>query len=174
MCSSIASTPSLAPASSWAGSGSRNRLTTIPAPLRRRTASATFKLRTNDIEAALGRHFFAAFGNERRLVRRRFARDGEHFVGTGQFQVDWNGDRLLQNAKVALLNMPAIFAEMDRDRIGAAQLGQRRRPDGIGLVCFAGLADGGHVIDVYAEDCHSLPLLIISGNAAAYQAAPVA
>ena len=42
---------------------------------------------------------------------------------------------------------------MERDPVGAAQLGQRGGPNGVGLVGFAGLANGGHVIDVDAENC---------------------
>ena len=117
-------------------------------------------LRSDDIEAAFGRHFFAAFGDERRLMRRGLARNGEHLVGTGEFQVDRNRDRLFQNAEVALLDMPAVFAEVDRDCIGAAQLGQRGGPYGVRLVCFTSFANGGYVIDVDAEDCHGLPTIV--------------
>ena len=103
------------------------------------------------VEAAFGRHFFAAFGHQRRLVGLGVAGDGEHVVGTRQFQIDRHGDRLDEHAQVAVLNVAAVLAQVDRDRVGPAEFGERRRPDGIGLVRLAGLADRGDVVDVDAQ-----------------------
>ena len=114
-----------------------------------------FSARADDIQPALGRHLFAALGHERGLVRRRVAGDLQHVVRAGQLQIDRHGHRLHQHAQIALLNMAAILAQVDRDRVGPAQFGQRRRPNRVGLVRFAGLAHRGHVIDIDAENGQS-------------------
>ena len=38
----------------------------------------------------------------------------------------------------------------------ASTLGQGRGPNGVRLIRFAGLANGRHVIDIYAENCHTM------------------
>ena len=123
----------------------------MPASLSRRTASRHFRPRADHVEPALGGHFFAPLRHQRRLVGRRVAGDRQHVLGTGQLEIDRHGHRFHQHAQVALLDMPAILAEMDRNRVGPAQFGQRRRPHRVGLVRLAGLADRGHVVDVDAK-----------------------
>ena len=49
--------------------------------------------------------------------------------------------------------MAAILAQVDRDRVGPAQFGERGCPHRVRLVRLAGLAHGGHVIDIDAENC---------------------
>ena len=74
----------------------------------------------------------------------------------GHFQVELHGDRLAEHAQVAVLNMAAIFAQMQRDAVGAAQFGQGRGPDRVGLVRAAGLAQRRYVVDIDAEKGHAM------------------
>ena len=53
---------------------------------------ADFCLRSRDVEATLGGHFFAPLGNQRRLVGQCFAGDFHDILGAGEFQVDGNCD----------------------------------------------------------------------------------
>ena len=55
---------------------------------------------------------------------------------------------------IAVLNVPPVFAEVNRDRIRPAQLRQRRRRHRIGLIRLAGLPKRRHVIDVDAKFGH--------------------
>ncbi len=76
----------------------------------------------------------------------------------GQLQVEPNLDRLAKQAQVAVLDVPAVFAEVDRDPVGAAQLGQHGRPDRVRLAPASGLPERGDMIDVDTQarhDCSS-------------------
>jgi hypothetical protein len=44
-----------------------------------------------------------------------------------------------------------VFAEVDRNRVGAAELGQRGCPYGVRLVRLSGLANSSYMVDVNAE-----------------------
>ena len=59
---------------------------------------------------------------------------------------------------VAVLDVPAIFAEVDGDAVGAAERGEDRGRDRVRLLRAPGLPHGRHVIDVHAEADH-LPYL---------------
>ena len=72
----------------------------------------------------------------------------------GQLEVKPNLDRLPQQANVAVLNVAAVFAEVDRDDVGASQLGQHGRPDRVGLAPSSRLAKRGDMIDVDTQAWH--------------------
>ena len=57
-------------------------------------------------------------------------------------------DQLSKSSNIFILDVPAIFAQMDGDAVRAPKMGLGRGPDGIGLPRPPGLADGGHVVDV--------------------------
>jgi hypothetical protein len=52
---------------------------------------------------------------------------------------------------VAVLDVPAVFAQVQRDVVGTGLLGHQRGVHGIWIRRAAGLADRRHVIDVDAE-----------------------
>ena len=56
-----------------------------------------------------------------------------------------------EQAQVAVLDVPAVLAEMDGDPVGPAQLGQDGRPDRVGLAPAPGLAQRGDMIDVHTQ-----------------------
>ena len=72
----------------------------------------------------------------------------------GHFQVELHGDRFAEDPQVAVLDVAAVFAEVQGDAVGPAQLRQGGRPDGVGLVGPPRLPHGGHVIDVDAQFRH--------------------
>jgi hypothetical protein len=59
-------------------------------------------------------------------------------------------DSLLQNANVAILDVPSILPKMHRDRIGSTQLGQRGRHDRIRFVRSSSLSYGRDMVNVNA------------------------
>jgi hypothetical protein len=52
--------------------------------------------------------------------------------------------------EIAILDVPAILAQMNRDAGGAGQFDLHGGKDGIGLPSASRLADGRHMIDVNA------------------------
>ena len=56
-----------------------------------------------------------------------------------------------QQLHVALLDVAAILAQMQRDVVGAGLLGEQRRLHRLGIARVALLAQRRHVIDVDAE-----------------------
>ncbi len=84
----------------------------------------------------------------------------DHLVGGCHFEVEFDGDELFEEVDVAVLHVPAIFAEVDGDAIGAAQLGFVGGTDGVGLTegigaFIAGLAKGRDMIDVDTKLNHA-------------------
>ncbi len=78
----------------------------------------------------------------------------KHAGIAGHFQIELDRDGLPQDAQVALLDVAAVFAEVERDAVRAAQFGQRRCPDGVWLEGPPRLADGGYVVNIDAEFGH--------------------
>ena len=98
--------------------------------------------------------FGPPLGHERDLVGPRLDRDRHDRRLDGHLQVKPGPDGLAEDMQVAVLDMAAIFAEMDRDPVRPRQLGQNRRPDRVRLIAAPGLAEGGDVVDVNAKTGH--------------------
>ena len=169
VCSSTASAPSSAASSTCFGSGSRNRLTMMPASRKRRTASATAVAVADRVEAPFGGHFLASLRHERGLIGPDAAGDRQHVFVAGQFEIQLDRHGLAENFQIAILDMAAIFAEVDRDAVGAAQLGQSGGPNRIGLVRPPGLPERGDVVDVDAEVRHEAEGVRVRGREVAVQ-----
>ena len=75
-------------------------------------------------------------------------------LGHRHFQVEFDVHGLLEEIQIAVLDVPAVFAEVDRDAVGSAQFGLDGGPDGVRFVGPPGLPDGGHVIDIDSEQRH--------------------
>ena len=109
----------------------------------------------DDIQPALGGNFFPLLGHERRLIGLHVAGDFRDFGLAGHLQIQLDRDSLAEDPQIAVGNVPAILAQVQRDAVGAAELGQRRRPDGVRLVGPPRLPNCGHVIDIDAKFRHS-------------------
>jgi hypothetical protein len=57
---------------------------------------------------------------------------------------------VLQRAHIGVLNVPAIFAQMNRDSIGAAKFGLLGGEHGTWLHALAGLAQRANMININA------------------------
>ena len=63
-------------------------------------------------------------------------------------------DRLAQDAQVAVLDVPPVLAQVYGDAVGARELAQRGRHDGVGVARAALLAQRRDVVDVDVEANH--------------------
>ena len=88
----------------------------------------------------------------------------------GQFQVEANLDSLAKQVSIAVLDMPAVFTEVDGDSIGTSQLGQHGRPHRVRLASTSGLPEGGDMINVDTKAWHAVvPQLLRRQSIAAAQ-----
>src|SRR5262245_9932919 len=111
---------------------------------------------SDDIQAAFSGYFFAAFGYESGLIRFDLAGDAHDFGSHRQLQVQLDRHRLAQEQQVAILNMPAVFAEVNRDPVRSAQLGQHGSRDWVRLIGLARLPESRDVVDVNAKFGHGV------------------
>src|SRR6266545_56798 len=105
----------------------------------------------DDVEPALGGEPLAPLRDEGRDVRLRLVGDLHHVLGRGHLAVEPGRDGLPHDLEVALLDVAAILAEVDRDLVGAAQLREHRGGDRVRVLRAAGLAERRDVVDVDAK-----------------------
>src|SRR5690606_29013405 len=80
--------------------------------------------------------------------RTDLAGKGQHLVGDGHFQVHARLQHFGQQADVALLDMPAVLAQVYRDAVGTGLLCLDGGLDRIRIASTTGLTQGGHMIDI--------------------------
>ncbi|MNZ89917.1 hypothetical protein D3C78_1088590 [compost metagenome] len=83
--------------------------------------------------------------------------EGHHFFGHTHFEVHARLQHVLEHQHVALLDMPAVFAQVHSDAVGARLFGVQRGLDRVGVARTTRLAQGRHVVDVHAEE-HAVAL----------------
>jgi hypothetical protein len=59
--------------------------------------------------------------------------------------------KLDQSAHIIILDVPAVFAQVNRDAIRAAQVRFDRGPDRVGFIRPPRLPNGGDVVDVHPK-----------------------
>jgi hypothetical protein len=102
------------------------------------------------IEPTLGRALFPALRNEGDLLRPEPHRDRNDLCSEGSFEIQSSSNRLAQKRDISILNVATVFAQMDRDAVRSAQLGEDRCPHWVRLAPSARLANRGDMIDVDA------------------------
>lgn len=107
-----------------------------------------------EIDAAFGGDFLPSFGDESGLIRDALDGQIDDVFGDAQFQIELALHGLAEPAHIAIANMAAIFAQVDRNSVGTTEFGFDGGPYGIGFVATPGLAEGGDVVDVDAEFDH--------------------
>jgi hypothetical protein len=103
----------------------------------------------DNVEPALGGHFLPPLRNHRGLVGLQLTGDEHDLFRDGKLQVQFDGHRFLEQADVAVLDVAAVLAKVDGDRVGPAKLGQDCRGYRVGLVRLACLSQGGDVVDIH-------------------------
>ena len=117
--------------------------------LRDHLAQARF-LRS-DVQAPFRGDLVPPLRYEHRHFRLQFARDRDHLIGRRHLEIELDVGELTQAPHVLVLDMPAVFAQMDRDAVRTAQMGFDCGPHWIRLVGAARLAQCGDMVDVDAE-----------------------
>ena len=111
-----------------------------------------------DVQAAFGGQFGAAFGHQANDVGFETEGDGDDFRRVGHFQVEAGFDGLAEFDDVAVLDVPAVFAQVGGDAVGAGGFADESGFDGVRFAAIAsaiaGLAQGGNVINVDPEFEH--------------------
>ena len=83
-------------------------------------------LLADDVQAAFGGHFSALFRHQATVRRTHLQRDAHHLLGGRHFQVQPRLQRVLAHPHIAILDMPAVFAQMNGDAIRARLFGDER------------------------------------------------
>lgn len=107
-----------------------------------------------DIEPSFSGDFLAAFRHEHGKLGLGFAGDGDHLLGRGHFEVELDLDQLRKATEIVILDVAAIFPEMQGDSIRAAELGLGCCPDRVGFVGPSCLSDRCDMVDVHAQFDH--------------------
>ena len=87
----------------------------------------------NHIQSAFGRHFQPPLRHDANDVRFQFQRDADDFRHVGHFQVQPRLDNFTQFPDVAVLHVPAVFAQMRGDAVRAGGLANARGLDRIAV-----------------------------------------
>jgi hypothetical protein len=103
------------------------------------------------VEPPFGGQLFAFLGHQAYVLRREAATEVQHFPGDCHFQVQLRIDHLLEQQRIAFLDVTPILPYMEGDRIGARVLGYLRRVNRIRKPRTAGLAQRGDMVDIHAQ-----------------------
>jgi hypothetical protein len=104
-----------------------------------------------DVEPSFGRDLGSLFGNQRYLWRRKAKRDADHFFFTRGFEIEVRRNRRCEQLDIRVLYVPAVFAQMRRNPVGASPLTHCRRLDWIWLNSASRLPQRRDVIYVHVE-----------------------
>ena len=96
------------------------------------------------------------------------AGDSNHFVGGRHFEVQFDLRVFAQSSNVIVLNVTAIFSQVNGNSIRTAEMGFNRSPNRIRFIGATGLTQSGDVVDIDAEfdhsSCNSLKILRVSSS----------
>jgi hypothetical protein len=106
---------------------------------------------SRDVQATLGGELLAPLGHERAGVRLRLVGGLHHLLRRRHLQIELRLDRPPQYLEVALLDVPAVLAQVDGDLVRAPHLREHGGLDGVWIDGAARLAQGRDVIDVDAK-----------------------
>jgi len=109
----------------------------------------------DDIEAAFGGDFLPAFRHEADDMWLEFQRNGDDLGRIGHFEIQARFDGFAQTPHVAILNVPAVLAQMCGNAMRAGSFTEQGGFNGarfaVGQTPIAGFADSGDVVNVDSE-----------------------
>ena len=107
------------------------------------------------IQTAFGRHFLTPFWNEADDLGPDLERELNDLRSVAHFQIQPRRDPTAKLHDIVILNVPSIFPEMRGDSESARGFTNQSGFDGTGFAfgpsTIAGLAEGGDVVNVYAQ-----------------------
>ena len=74
-----------------------------------------------------------------------------HFLGGGHFKVQRDGDGGMDVGNICIADMPSVFAQMRGDAVRTSCLGHDSCPYRVRMRPAAGIADRGHMVDIYPQ-----------------------
>ena len=111
------------------------------------------------VQAAFSREFLTLFRDERdHIWFYRQGNFGHRFIG-GHLQIKLGANEFPQEAKIAVLNVTPIFSEVDDNTVSPGQFNQHCGGKGIRVCSTAGLAQGGHMVNVHPKSWHGSSVL---------------
>ena len=105
----------------------------------------------NHVQAALGGQLLTPLRNQRGGIRPVRERQLQHLLHRGHLQIQRAVHRLAQDFEIPIVHVPAVLAHVQRDLVGAAQLGQRGRRHRVWISPAPRLPQRRHVVDVDAQ-----------------------
>jgi hypothetical protein len=117
-----------------------------------------------DVQTAFGRDFLPSLGDERGFVGSEAIGERDHRFGAGHLEVEPNRHRPAEKFNVAVDDVAAVLAEVNRDALSPGADGFERGVEDIGLAVtrgaagslpISGLTQGGDMVNVDAEDGHA-------------------
>ena len=106
------------------------------------------------VEPTLGRDLLTVLRDEADLVGVDLACERDLLLGERALEIQERLHCRAQDADVALLDVAAILAEMNRDPLGAGELARRGGRDRIGLRSATRLSHRGDVVNVDVQSRH--------------------
>jgi hypothetical protein len=103
------------------------------------------------IQTAFGGQFLSPLRNQTDILRQHLERNGEHFVGDGHFQIHLGLQQGAQDMHIGILDVAAVFAQMQGDRIRASRFRQQSGLHRARITGAARLTQRGDVVDVDAQ-----------------------
>ncbi|MNM50626.1 hypothetical protein D3C81_616720 [compost metagenome] len=103
------------------------------------------------IQTPFRRHFRAFFRHQADVRRLDAAGKIDHLGRDSRFQVHAREQLRRDGDHVTILDVAAVFAQMQGDGVGARLLGQQGRADRVRILRAARIAQGGHVVDIDAQ-----------------------
>ena len=130
--------------------------------------SVSRALLRQNVEPAFGGYLVATFRHQHRHFRLQAAGNADHFIGRGHFKVQLDLGQVTQAPDIGILDMATIFPQMNRNAVGATEMGLDGAPDGIRFVGNARLPQRCDVVDIDAKfdhgSCNSLNILRVSSS----------
>src|SRR5208337_4480002 len=108
----------------------------------------------HNVESSLGGQLLAPLGNQGDLLGPELHGQIDDCRIGRQLEVEPDLHRLPKQSQVTVLDMPAVFPEMDGDAVGATKLGQCGRPDRVWLLAASRLAESRDMIDIDTQASH--------------------
>ena len=112
-----------------------------------------------DVESTFGRDLFAGFRDEADGGGAELQSEGRHRRGAGHLEVETDTRNRRDRMDVGVLDMTAVFAQVERDAVGAASEGFACEGHDVGLrmrrhvhTAVASLAERRGVVDIDAEE----------------------
>jgi hypothetical protein len=107
---------------------------------------------SGNVEPAFGSQLLALFGHQTAIARAYAAGDTEHLLGGGHFEVHPSLQGIREHPHVAVLDVSAVFAQVECNGVRPGLLGNQGRLDWLRIAGTSSLAQGRHVVDVYAKE----------------------